>query len=287
MTHESGWYADPESECPECRHGPKWHNDIDGCTRMNGPWCECPRTYGPDATGPDDYTSDDGADDHGDHLAESDPTCPRCRELYDAAPAADGGPDVGDIMGAEADYLTDCPCGETYDRRTDLDHEQHDPEHPNAYKYAPVMMGGRDARDADGNLPAYAWPGGYPIIYLTRDGLTLCPACANDADTSDPVVAGDVYWEGPALICDDAGETIESAYGDPDAGDDNEPTEEYASSYDHEPHCPACGEHIDYCQGHGIIGDADGARRIAQHDDGDHSDCHPAGCGEAPSFAAE
>lgn len=24
---------------------------------------------------------------------------------------------------------------------------------------------------------AYAWPGGYPIYYVTRDGAALCPHC--------------------------------------------------------------------------------------------------------------
>ncbi len=72
-------------------------------------------------------------------------------------------------------------------------------------------------RDSNGKLPAYAWPGGYPIIYLTRDGLTICPACANrDVDSQEEVIAADVYYEGPTLTCEDC-ETaqIESAYGDP------------------------------------------------------------------------
>lgn len=29
-------------------------------------------------------------------------------------------------------------------------------------------------------LPSYAWPGGYPIMYLLDDGGTLCGDCAND-----------------------------------------------------------------------------------------------------------
>lgn len=45
--------------------------------------------------------------------------------------------------------------------------------------------------------------------------------------------------------------------------------------------CPACGDPIDYCQGHGGIGDPTGARILAQHDDGDHADCAPSGCDEA------
>jgi hypothetical protein len=73
-------------------------------------------------------------------------------------------------------------------------------------------------RDDDGKLPAYAWPGGYPVVYYTENGLTICALCANETDTSDPVIAGEVYWEGPAIVCDDKGETVESAYGDADRG---------------------------------------------------------------------
>jgi hypothetical protein len=43
-------------------------------------------------------------------------------------------------------------------------------------------------------------------------------------------------------------------------------------------HCPACGDPIDYCQGHGQIGDPEGNQILWQHDHGEHEDCHPAGC---------
>lgn len=46
--------------------------------------------------------------------------------------------------------------------------------------------------------------------------------------------------------------------------------------------CPACGDPIDYCQGHGPIGDPAGAAILARHDDGDHRQCDPAGCDDAP-----
>ena len=80
----------------------------------------------------------------------------------------------------------------------------------------------------DGTLPAYAWPGGYPIVYYTAAGLMICAQCANDSDTSDPVHDAEVYWEGPTVQCDDGSQCgamaggywtaglIESAYGDPD-----------------------------------------------------------------------
>ena len=78
------------------------------------------------------------------------------------------------------------------------------------------------AADNGGELPAWAWPGGYPIIYFDRDNSVLCPACANNKDASfdAPLVAYDVYWEGPSMQCDQCYKEIESAYGDPDADDD-------------------------------------------------------------------
>lgn len=74
-----------------------------------------------------------------------------------------------------------------------------------------------DIRDDDGQLPRYSWPGAYSMFYVTEQGLVVCPDCANDPDTSDPVVAYDVNWEDPALFCEDAGGRIESAYAEDDA----------------------------------------------------------------------
>lgn len=70
-------------------------------------------------------------------------------------------------------------------------------------------------QDSDGKLSAYAWPGGYQLIYVTRGGLTVCPDCANE-ETSDPPTDVEVYWEGPDLTCEDCGKPIPSAYGDPE-----------------------------------------------------------------------
>lgn len=47
--------------------------------------------------------------------------------------------------------------------------------------------------------------------------------------------------------------------------------------------CPACGDVIDYCQGHGPIGDPVGSRILEQHDADDHSECDPRGCDDAPA----
>jgi len=76
-------------------------------------------------------------------------------------------------------------------------------------------------RNADGTLPAYAWPGGYPIRYHDEDGGEYCPSCANQTDADPPIVGGDVAWEGPADLCGGCGKLMETAYGDPD--DETEP----------------------------------------------------------------
>ena len=37
--------------------------------------------------------------------------------------------------------------------------------------------------------------------------------------------------------------------------------------------CPACGDLISFCQGHGEIGDPEGRATLDAHDEGDHSGC--------------
>ena len=82
----------------------------------------------------------------------------------------------------------------------------------------------------NGALPAWAWPGGYEIHYLTYDGGVLCHRCANGrnrslarewVDMAMPtaeeaqwaLVGCDVHYEGDPLYCDHCGAVIESAYG--------------------------------------------------------------------------
>ncbi len=81
--------------------------------------------------------------------------------------------------------------------------------------------------DNNGKLPAYAWPGGYPIFYMTADDAVICPACANGGNGSecqnpecsgDPtwkLVAHDIHWEGEPLTCGHCNAQIDSAYGNP------------------------------------------------------------------------
>jgi hypothetical protein len=37
-----------------------------------------------------------------------------------------------------------------------------------------------DYRQSNGDLPAYAWPGGYAVAYLADDGEFICAKCVND-----------------------------------------------------------------------------------------------------------
>jgi hypothetical protein len=77
-----------------------------------------------------------------------------------------------------------------------------------------------------GKANAYAWPGGYPMAYVTTDGGVLCPSCvtkergrilrstherARDGWAIDGI---DINYEDPRLFCDHCGQRIESAYCD-------------------------------------------------------------------------
>jgi len=69
---------------------------------------------------------------------------------------------------------------------------------------------------------SYAWPGGYPIYYYTKDCGVLCPKCANEEllRTIDPedeqfyVVDGSINYEDTDLHCDHCGGRVPSAYGE-------------------------------------------------------------------------
>lgn len=75
-----------------------------------------------------------------------------------------------------------------------------------------------------GVYESFAWPGGYPLFYITADGGVLCSKCANEnfeltCDPDDPqwfIVEANINWEDESLYCDHCNELVESAYG----GDD-------------------------------------------------------------------
>jgi hypothetical protein len=95
------------------------------------------------------------------------------------------------------------------------------------------------SRNEDGTLIAYAWPGGYPVFYIARQGFlndetgevevnpydqaefAVCPVCANKAqDEQIVIMAQDVHYEGAPITCECCNAEIKSAYGDPEV--DNE-----------------------------------------------------------------
>lgn len=77
-------------------------------------------------------------------------------------------------------------------------------------------------------LPAFAWPGGYPLYYGFRDGGVICPDCVNknvaDIDAANrgerrhnshggwAVDAVDTNWEDDDLHCDHCHAKIPCAY---------------------------------------------------------------------------
>ena len=73
----------------------------------------------------------------------------------------------------------------------------------------------------NGDFPAYAWPGGYPLLYLDKDNEVLCAKCATadmaEGDGSLSIVGWFIHHEGPSEFCAECNEETESAYGDPDA----------------------------------------------------------------------
>jgi len=85
-----------------------------------------------------------------------------------------------------------------------------------------------DFRQAMRNGP-FAWPGSYPLYFITSDGEAMSFASAkynrrkiieaiHDKDDSGwRVIAIDINWEDADLHCVHSGERIESAYAEKDA----------------------------------------------------------------------
>jgi hypothetical protein len=72
----------------------------------------------------------------------------------------------------------------------------------------------------------HAWPGGYPMYFITSDGAALSfesvrenlrnvlDSIAHRSNDGWRVVAGDVNWENDDLTCDHSSKRIPSAYGE-------------------------------------------------------------------------
>jgi len=80
-----------------------------------------------------------------------------------------------------------------------------------------------ELKDSAGKYPSYAWPGGYPLFYVTSDGDLICPKCVNDSKNafhtdgekdSWTLAAYDINYEDASLYCDVCCQRIESAYAE-------------------------------------------------------------------------
>lgn len=63
-------------------------------------------------------------------------------------------------------------------------------------------------KDNAGKIPY----NGYPLIFVCKDGNTICHECAENA--KQKCFEGDIYYEGPDIQCDNCGQWIKSAYGE-------------------------------------------------------------------------
>jgi hypothetical protein len=82
-----------------------------------------------------------------------------------------------------------------------------------------------DFRKAIRNGP-YAWPGGYPLFFITNDGAAISFEAAKAEkrqiiesigkryNDGWRVIACEVNWEDPSLLCEHTGKPIECAYAD-------------------------------------------------------------------------
>ena len=74
----------------------------------------------------------------------------------------------------------------------------------------------------NGKVRHFTAVGGYPLYYITSDGVVLSPQavqenlelCRDPSDTQWHVIGADVNWEDTSLFCDHTGERIESAYAE-------------------------------------------------------------------------
>ena len=83
----------------------------------------------------------------------------------------------------------------------------------------------KELKDAIRNGP-YAWPGGYPIYFITSDGAALSfdavkenfKLCLYETKNGNcggwHVIGSDINWEDNNLYCEHTGKRIESAYGE-------------------------------------------------------------------------
>jgi hypothetical protein len=73
-----------------------------------------------------------------------------------------------------------------------------------------------------GSVRKFTPVGGYPLYYLSKDGVVLSSEaveenidlCRDPNDSGWFIVAAGINWENPCLYCDHTGNRIESAYAE-------------------------------------------------------------------------
>lgn len=117
--------------------------------------------------------------------------------------------EIEDLTGARTVHSELAPVGTTFDQIREHGWSW-------AEQFIPLRL----------EWPAYAWPGGYEIHYITHDCGVLCHQCANehldltlDDDPQWQIIAADINYENNYLYCDHCNRDIEPAY---DVTDDEE-----------------------------------------------------------------
>lgn len=77
-----------------------------------------------------------------------------------------------------------------------------------------------EAMRYNGKLPAFSSVGGYPLLYINERNEGFCAECTDKREHK--VTDVDAHMEGAPYECDDCGSKIESAYGDPESGEESE-----------------------------------------------------------------
>lgn len=125
------------------------------------------------------------------------------------------------------EYLFASGDGKLYDTRdADWAHKRPLRHH---YSGAYSQITGLNEVKAALRAGAYAWPGGYPQYFVTRDGGALSFDAVreqlrnvawdhlNDASTGWRIDHIAINYEDADLVCDHTGKRIPAAYGDDDA----------------------------------------------------------------------
>jgi len=86
------------------------------------------------------------------------------------------------------------------------------------YQRQANVLPGVHINEDTGLLPSFAFPGGYPLIYMDSAGDNLCPDCANAVTLVSGlaflIVRCYAHYEGGPIQCDECSALIESAYGE-------------------------------------------------------------------------